>query len=136
MSSGQLESILRWVARFWAVASLLLLSAFVFGDAERSGPGPTTAQWVGIAFFPIGISVGMLVAFWKELWGGGMTILSLAGFYVWHFAESGRLNCGPWFVVFAAPGFLFLLAGLLHWQHSSAGHADELRPIGGGRVVG
>lgn len=136
MSAHAPELVFRWMARIWAAASLLLLSAFVFGDAERSGNWPTVTEWVGLAFFPIGISVGMLIAFWRELWGGAITVLSLAGFYAWFFAASGRLNCGPWFVLFAAPGFLFLLAGLLHRQISAVGQSGILSQSRDDRVVG
>jgi hypothetical protein len=112
-SSSTLESIIRWTARSWALASLLFLSAFIFGGAERSGNWPTITQWIGLAFFPTGVIAGLLIAFWKELLGGGIAALSLTGFYAWHFAVSGRPGAGPWFVAIAAPGFLFLIAGLL-----------------------
>jgi hypothetical protein len=113
MSSNKPEMIIRWTARIWAVASLLFLSAFIFGDGERSGNWPTIPQWIGLAFFPTGIIVGLLIAFQKELLGGGITVLSLIGFYVWHFVVAGQLAAGPWFALLAAPGFLFVLAGLL-----------------------
>jgi hypothetical protein len=128
ISPSQLESLVRWTARGWAAASLLFLSAFIFGDAERSGNWPTIAQWIGLAFFPIGIIVGMLVAFWKELPGGGITVGSLIGFYAWHFVASGKLAAGPWFALVAAPGFLFLLAGLLR-NSRAAGSGTIQRPV-------
>jgi hypothetical protein len=112
MSSNNLESIIRWTARIWAVASLLFLSAFIFGDAERSGIWPTITEWIGLAFFPTGIVVGLLIAFWKEFQGGTIAVFSLMGFYIWHFAVSGKLDAGPWFALIAAPGFLFVLASL------------------------
>ena len=71
---------------------------------------------MGLAFFPTGIIVGLLVAFRKELLGGAVTILSLMGFYVWHLAVSGRLAAGPWFALIAAPGLLFLLVGLTEYR--------------------
>lgn len=117
MSSNKPESVIRWTARIWAVASLLFLSAFIFGDAERSGNWPTITQWIGLAFFPTGIILGLLIAFRKELPGGGITLLSLTGFYVWHFVVAGDLAAGPWFALLAAPGFLFVLAGLLSRIH-------------------
>jgi len=126
MSSNTLELILRWWARIWAGASVLFLSAFIFGGEEHSGNWPTMMQWIGLAFFPTGIIVGLVVALRKELWGGGITVLSLAGFYVWHFVQSGRFNCGPWFALVAAPGFLFLLAGLLHRQNTAGSHHGQL----------
>ena len=112
-AANKLEKIIRWTARGWGVASLLFLSAFIFGDAERSGNGPTISQWIGISFFPTGIIAGLLIAWWKELAGGVIVVASLIGFYIWHVVVSGHLAAGPWFVLVAAPGFLFLIAGLL-----------------------
>jgi hypothetical protein len=113
MSLDNSKCIIRWTARIWIVASLLFLSAFIFGDAERPGISPTAMEWVGLAFFPIGIIMGLVFALWKEVLGGVITVLSLIGFYIWHFVVSGHLAAGPWFALVAAPGFLFLVAGLL-----------------------
>lgn len=104
------KTALRWAARIGSVASLLFLSAFIFGAAETA-QWPTIEEWLGLAFFPIGVIVGLLVGWRKELFGGGIAVLSLAGFYVWHFVVSGKLAAGPWFAFVAAPGLLFLLAG-------------------------
>lgn len=129
MTSTHLELATRWGARISAAGSLLLLSAFIFGGNEQSTAGPTATQWIGLAFFPIGIIVGLLVAYWKEIPGGGITVLSLAGFYVWHFVVSGKLSCGPWFALFAAPGFLFLVAGLVARHRFVAEDAGALESI-------
>ena len=117
-------SILRWTARIWAVMSLLFLAAFIFGDAEKAGKWPTIAEWIGLAFFPAGIIVGLLIAFKRELLGGETVVLSLVGFYIWHYAVSGRLAAGPWFALVAAPGLLFLITGLLSRTKPSADDVD------------
>ncbi len=112
MSATMLRTVVRWTARIWTVASLSLLSAFIFGDGER-GIWPTPMEWLGIAMFPGGVVAGMLIAWWKETLGGAITIASLAGFYAWHFLRAGQFSAGPWFIILAAPGFLFLMASLL-----------------------
>jgi hypothetical protein len=89
-----------------------VFSAFILGDDER-GVSPTALEWLGIAFFPGGVIVGMLLAWWKELLGGAITVASLLGFYAWHLSVSGKLSAGPWFIILAAPGLLFLVASLL-----------------------
>lgn len=38
---------------------------------------------------------------------------SLAAFYLWLFARDGRLVGGPYFLLFAAPGFLHIAVALL-----------------------
>jgi hypothetical protein len=113
ISSNKLEGAIRWTARVWTAASLLFLSAFIFGGAEQLGNWPTMTQWVALAFFPTGIVAGLLIALWKEALGGGITIGSLLGFYAWRIAVTGHLAAGPWFALIAAPGLLFLIAGLL-----------------------
>jgi hypothetical protein len=119
------KNAVRWAARAWSVASLLFLSAFILGTAEPA-KWPTAVEWIGLACFPVGVIVGLLVAWRKELLGGGIAVLSLAGFYAWHFVVSGKLPGGPWFALIAAPGLLFLLAGLL----SRSTVQSRLQPVG------
>jgi hypothetical protein len=96
-----------------AGCSLLLLFAFAFGDSEPPGVWPTPTEWVGIGFFPIGVSLGLLLGWWREAPGGIITLASLSGFYLWHFCVAGRFAAGPWFVLLAAPGVLYLAAASL-----------------------
>ena len=68
-------------------------------------------EWIGLAFFPLGVVIGMIIAWWKEGLGAGITLASLFAFYgVYGFIFGSHI--GGWaFIAFAAPGFLFLL----HW---------------------
>ena len=70
-------------------------------------------EWLGVLFFPIGISIGMILAWWKEALGGSITVGSLLAFYVVHFVTAGTLPRGWAWLVFAAPGFLFLFSSLV-----------------------
>lgn len=110
-SSNHLGAFIRWTARLWSIATLLILSAFIFGDAEPSKP--TAVEWIGLAFFPGGVVAGLLLGWWREQLGGWITVFSLIGFYVWHFFTSGRLSAGPYFLLLSAPGFLFLITAWL-----------------------
>lgn len=97
---------LRWTARVWSVASVGLVLAFIVGEGfNPSGPN----EWLGVLFFPVGISVGMILAWWKEGLGGSITVGSLLAFYVVHLTTAGTLPKGWAWLAFAAPGFLFLL---------------------------
>lgn len=103
--------LVRWTARVWSICSIGLLLGFVVGE----GINPkTSAEALGLLFFPLGISVGMVLAWWKEGLGGSVTIGSLAAFYAIHLVTSGSLPRGAAWLVFAAPGFLFLLS----WHQS------------------
>ena len=101
---------LRWTARIWSGASIALVLAFIVGEGfHPSGLN----EWLGVLFFPIGISVGMILAWWKESLGGSITVASLVTFYVVHLATAGTFPKGWAWLAFAAPGFFFLLSSHL-----------------------
>ena len=112
MDVGQVASVIRWIARIASIGSLLLLAAFAFGPHER---GHATAQeWVGLAFFPIGVALGMLVAWRYEMTGALLSIGSLGAFYlIYGWWIRGAVPKGPYFLLFTAPAVLFLIAALL-----------------------
>ena len=68
---------------------------------------------LGVLFFPVGISVGMILAWWREGLGGSITVGSLLAFYVVHLTTAGTFPKGWAWLAFAAPGFLFLLSSHL-----------------------
>jgi len=100
----------RWAARLLSIASTALLLLFVFGEKFETSK-VTGRQWLAFVFFPLGIVVGFVVAWWKEGLGGGISIASLLIFYlIFVSLLKGSLAQGVWFLVFAVPGFLFLAA--------------------------
>ena len=99
------SNVVRWTARIGSLASAALLMAFMFGGNEQP---PDLSEAPGLVFFPGGVLLGMLVGWWKELIGGLVTAGSLAAFYVWHFMDGGSWPTGPYFLLFALPGLLFL----------------------------
>jgi hypothetical protein len=73
-----------------------------------------TRQFVGLLFFPFGVALGLLIAWWKEGLGGVMAVASLAGFYLVYGALlTGQVPRGPWLILFTMPAVLFLGAWLL-----------------------
>jgi len=103
------------LARVGSIASITLLILLFMGEALRpSEISPN--EWVGLAFFPTGVVIGMVIAWWKEGVGSVVTVASLVGFYL-VYGYLFRNHVGGWaFITFASPGFLFLL----HWVLSSA----------------
>ena len=114
MSPDSPTSVLRLIARVSSIASVLFLSAFIIGNIQSGENAPTAMEWIGLSLFPGGVMLGLLVAWWRELLGGGLTLLSLAGFYAWHAIVSGGLPSGPYFILLAAPAVFFLAASWLH----------------------
>jgi len=108
--------VLRWVARVWSLASLAVIAAFAFGEG---GTGPTVSELVALTLFPVGVLIGLAVAWWREGIGGIIALGSLAGFYGWVTARAGHPPGGPYFLLLAAPGFLFLAVWLLEQARSA-----------------
>ena len=114
----------RWSARLLSIASTAMLLLFLFGESFE--PSKIAGrEWLALIFFPLGIVVGFVVAWWKEGLGGAITIASLLIFYlIFVFLLRDNLARGGWFLVFALPGFLFLAsyaisrARRLHEVHS------------------
>jgi len=100
------------LARVGSIASITLLLMLFVGEGVQASK-ISANEWIGLLFFPIGIVIGMAIAWWKEGVGSAVTLGSLLGFYlIWGFLLRNHIG-GWWFVVFAAPGFLFLLPWLL-----------------------
>jgi hypothetical protein len=110
---SRLISIVRKVARGWSIASLLLIILFFSG--ERSAAFQMgLREWLGVLFFPLGVSGGMVIAWRREALGGLITLFSLLGFYfIYGYWLSGTFPQGWMFFAFSAPGLLFLVCWLL-----------------------
>ena len=107
---------LRRMARAASLLSIGTILLFLVGFSPGS---VRPREWVGLAFFPAGVVIGMIVAWWKEGFGAGITLASLAAFYgVYGLLMGSRVNSVA-FVVFASPGFLFLIAWLLSRSNQS-----------------
>jgi hypothetical protein len=107
------QGIIRWTARALSLFSTFVLVLFVTGE-----PFPVTkitaVEWLGLMLFPVGVVIGFAIAWWRERLGSIITIGSLAAFYlVFVFVMHERLSEGVWFLVFAFPGVLFLIASLM-----------------------
>jgi hypothetical protein len=111
-----MNTILRWLARAFSILSVAILFVFAFGEGLhlwRFTPG----ELLLFVFFPLGFCVGMVVAWWREALGGGITVASLAAFYLLNRCLSGSFPRGFAFAALALPGLLFLVCGL--WTRST-----------------
>jgi len=118
----KLVSALRWTARVWSAASVALVLAFIVGEGRNPS---RPSEWLGFLFFPFGICVGMILAWWKERLGGSITVGSLLAFYMVYRATAGAFPKGWAWLAFAAPGFLFLLSS--HGSRRARGESDALK---------
>lgn len=109
-----------WIARVLGLFSISVLLLFLFGQGGGLSP-ITLNDAVGLAFFPFGLIIGLVLAWWKERLGGAIAIGSVVGFYlIYELLINSSWPRGWWFAVFAIPGALFLLYGLLTEARNSS----------------
>lgn len=101
--------ILRWTARLAALAVGATLLVILFASRER----PKGSEWLGVAFFPIGVALSLLLGLWRELLGGVLALLSLATFYIIFIVVGKTLPQGPYFAILSSPALLQITSALL-----------------------
>jgi len=112
---SKIIKILRWVARITAALTASLILMIFVGEGLNEGfdpllhlTGRETAMMAAFAYLWLGLLLG-----WKwELIGGLTSVGGLIAFYILDFSFSGTFPDGPFFLLFGAPGFLFLYLGL------------------------
>jgi len=109
-----------FLARIGSLMSITLL--VLLFQAEALHPSDIAPrEWFGLVFFPIGVIVGLAIAWWKEGLGISITLGSLLAFY-FVYGYLLEYHVGGWaFVMFASPAFLFFFHWLL--RHASHEHA-------------
>src|SRR5688500_16288475 len=108
-------ALIEMLARVGSIASITLLLMLFAGEGLHPSQ-VARRQWFGLVFFPLGVMVGMAIAWWKEGLGAAITLGSLLAFY-FVYGYLMRYHVAGWaFLVFASPAFLFLL----HWLFSGA----------------
>ena len=106
----------RWIARIWSITSVGLILFIVFGYGFNPEIFPRAGEIVELIFFPIGIIMGMIMAWKWEGIGAIITIGSLLAFYIIELIRDGALPEGVFFVLLSAPGFFFLIYWLLLYK--------------------
>jgi hypothetical protein len=106
-----LLSALRWTARVLSILAAGVVLLFASGEGLNLSHF-TARELVLSVFFPIGVCLGMVLAWRWEGLGGGVTVASLAAFYLVERLTSSSFPRGYALVALASPGFLFLLCWL------------------------
>jgi hypothetical protein len=114
-------AVVELLARVGSIASITLL--ILLFQAEAFHPSEIAPkEYIGLLFFPLGVVIGMVLAWWKEGVGSAITLGSLVGFYVVYGFVLGSHIGGLAFLLFASPGFLFLF----HWLFRNADRKPAL----------
>ncbi len=108
--------VLRWSARGLSILAVSIVLLFAFGEGLNLAHF-TNRELTLFLFFPLGVCLGMIVAWRWEGSGGGITIASVAAFYLLHRLQSSNFPRGFAFLALAAPGLLFILCSL--WARSN-----------------
>jgi peptidoglycan/LPS O-acetylase OafA/YrhL len=109
--------VLRWIARLLSVASLGFILLFVVVGEGSSWASVRAQDLVGLAFFPFGLMLGLVLGWRREMSGGIVAVGSIALFYlVYGLAINQAIFQGWWFLVLSIPGWLFLLYALLRHE--------------------
>ena len=106
---------IKWIARIWSILSLAFLLLF-FGASIFSSIGADTFAFKDVfqfVFFPIGLTIGLIIAWKWEGLGGIIAIASIIGFHLQMLVVHGKADFGLFFELLAAPGILFILYWIL-----------------------
>ena len=100
--------VILWVARLSAIAALVPVLLILVGEP---GTGPASArEWVYLALFPIGFSIGYLLGWRWPLMGGCLSLACMAASLL----VIGRiigLSAYVYWGILSLPGILYVIAG-------------------------
>lgn len=115
--------VVRWIARgFSGFAAALVLIIFI-GEGLTEGFLPLLRLSVREALLMIAflaVWLGLLLGWKWGLYGGLLTVCGMAAFYLFDYLFSGTFPRGPFFLILASPGFLFLYCGLRAREEAEA----------------
>ena len=82
-------NVIGWVARVLSVLGVGIILMFMIGEGFNPAYMTVQEKWLVLGF-PIGVCIGMIVGWFREGLGGVITALSLALFFIVHYAQWGR----------------------------------------------
>ena len=98
---------MRWIARLWSIVSIAFVITMSVGEGI-SFSSWSGIEWIMFIFFPVGVIGGLIHGWRKEALGGGVAVFSLLAFYLAHFIKLGILPRGPYFILTAFPGVIYM----------------------------
>ncbi|MFC1887726.1 hypothetical protein ACFLYK_02850 [Candidatus Cloacimonadota bacterium] len=110
MKKGTSFKTLEWITRIWSILSIVFIVVFFIGsfisNKDIAGDGPPSVMI--FIFFPIGLLIGLIIAWKYKRIGGTIAVLSMILFH---------LTVEPELVLFidllAFPGLLFFILGII-----------------------
>jgi hypothetical protein len=106
---------LKWLGRILSVASIIMIaSTYAYEDVETASMN--FEEFSMLLCFPVGIISGMIIAWWWEGIGGGITIMSLIGFYIFSYIFFGVFPEGNEYIKYSSPGMFFIFYSLVTYN--------------------
>jgi hypothetical protein len=110
--------LLRWVARIWSLPAIFFaVSEILFPATDNTAQESWfTLATVVLMFVSV---VGLLIAWWKEILGGWLTLTTLALFFVFYWIDAAEMFPG-WVLLLSfvvLPAVLFLLFDYLNKKY-------------------
>ena len=101
---------LLWAGRIFGTAVVaLFVFVAVAGLLEPESELPTLEEWMKLALFPIGVCVGYILGWWRQLVGGAVALGCMLAFFIVMAAEGSPVHNIPAFYPFGIPALLYLL---------------------------
>jgi len=113
--------ILNWVSKIWSLLSILFVALFFLAHIFESKE-PITLNFSIIRtfiFFPIGLLIGLVLAWKWNITGGIIAVLSIVGFHLDMFIQNGDPDFVILIELLAFPGLLFVILGILKKRSSN-----------------
>ncbi len=107
-------TIIRWIARVWSLLSVAFILLMFLGEIFTEGFGTfnNIGEAISFLFFPLGVTVGMIIAWKWEGLGGFITTGSLIASNITWLLTYGQLY--PLMIdALAFPGLLFIIYWIL-----------------------
>lgn len=116
---SHLPSLIKRIARIWSIACFVIFVLIIIMEIvfPHDGEGWRPRDLVLAAFLPVGVFLGLALAWRWEGLGGALTTLSVIGFYMAMLILDGDLPNPMVFTMLIPlliPGILFLISWALH----------------------
>jgi len=113
MEKSKIFMILEFLAKIWSILSLVFILVFFLGYGFGSDKGQIPiSEIVNFIFFPIGLFIGLVLAWKFKLTGGLIAVVSMIMFHLIMFIRSGNPDFVLMLELLAVPGLIFLILGI------------------------
>ena len=107
--------VVRWIARVSSGFAAALILLIFIGDGLAEGFEPVlhlTGREGAMMVAFVAVWLGLLLGWKWEFYGGLLSVCGVVAFYLADYLFSGTFPGGPFILIFASPGLLFLYCGL------------------------